>query len=67
MCDDMLAALGKLRGELSLEITWVDLDQHPELEERHGERIPVLEAEGVEVCHFFLDEAKLREVLGRFR
>jgi hypothetical protein len=29
--------------------------------------VPVLSADGVELCHYFLDEPKVREYLARFR
>lgn len=70
LCHDMLAALEALHarqgGDLLFEVTVVDVDQHPELEGIYDERVPVLEAEGRELCHYFLDEAKVREYLGRF-
>ena len=66
----MLAALERLRGELggqvAFDIEVVDVDADPALARRYDEWVPVLEIGGEELCHYFLDEAKVREVLGRF-
>jgi hypothetical protein len=42
----------------------VDVDADPALEERYGERVPVLvRPDGLEICHYFLDDAALRRAL----
>lgn len=64
----MLAALDVLRGELQFEVEVLDLDACPdEVRARYDELIPVLALGEEEICHYFLDTAKVREVLGRFR
>lgn len=63
----MLAALEALRGELHFEVEVVDLDVCPEKLEKYDQLIPVLTLGDAEICHYFLDAAKVREVLGRFR
>ncbi|MDP1653105.1 MAG: glutaredoxin family protein [Rhodocyclaceae bacterium] len=63
LCEDMLAALETLRGEFSFEVTVVDVDTDPVLEERYDELVPVLTLGDAEICHYFLDVAKVREVL----
>ena len=70
LCEDMLAALQALRCEPGLadfEVTVVDVDADPALVARYDELVPVL-ADGcdVELCHYFLDAAKVREYLGAF-
>jgi thiol-disulfide isomerase/thioredoxin len=67
LCDDMLAALENLRGEHSFEVEVVDIDADPVLEEKYNEWVPVLSVAGEELCHYFLDEPKVREYLTRFR
>lgn len=63
----MLAALEVLRGELGLaafEIEVLDVDADPALEQKYDELVPVLvDASGNELCHYFLDAAKVREYL----
>jgi len=67
----MLAALEALRGEPGVaffDIDVVDVDADPALEAKYDELVPVLaDAEGGELCHYFLDAAKVREYLSGFR
>lgn len=57
----MAAALRDLQQALGFTFTIVDVDADPALEERFGELVPVLaDAEGREICHYFLDIAALR-------
>ena len=67
----MLAALEALRGEPGMaffDIDVVDVDADPALEAKYNELVPVLvAADGGELCHYFLDVAKVREYLSVFR
>ena len=67
LCHDMLAALEALRGEPGIaffDIEVVDVDADPALEAKYDELVPVLvDGEGRELCHYFLDAAKVREYL----
>jgi glutathione S-transferase len=71
LCHDMLAALEALRRQYGVpyfEIEVLDVDADPELEAKYNERVPVLvDGEGRELCHYFLDTAKVREYLGAIR
>lgn len=71
LCHDMLAALEALRGEPDVaffDIDVVDVDADPALEAKYDELVPVLvDDEGLELCHYFLDAAKVREYLIGFR
>lgn len=64
----MLAALEALRSEPGVshfEIEVLDVDADPELEAKYNELVPVLaDANDRELCHYFLDTAKVREYLG---
>ncbi|MEP6701440.1 MAG: glutaredoxin family protein [Betaproteobacteria bacterium] len=64
LCDDMVAALAALRAEHGFELEVIDVDADPVLEARYNELVPVLQCDGVEVCHHFLDHARLTQVLG---
>jgi hypothetical protein len=70
LCHDMLVALEALRGEPGMadfEIDVLDVDADPELEAKYDELVPVLaDAEGQELCHYFLDAPKVLGYLGRF-
>ncbi len=59
----MLAALEDLRGEHAFEVEVIDIDADPALESKYNDFVPVLEADGIELCHYFLDAAKVREYL----
>lgn len=63
LCTDMTQALERLRLELAFDITTVDIDTDPELRRLYDTRVPVLAAEGVEICYYFLEEQRLREHL----
>lgn len=71
LCHDMLAALEALRAEPGVrhfEIEVVDVDADPLLEARYDELVPVLVDDlDQELCHYFLDVAKVREYLNAFR
>jgi Glutaredoxin-like domain (DUF836) len=41
----------------------VDIDADPLLVARYDERVPVLVLDGVELCHYHLDEARVRSAL----
>jgi glutaredoxin len=67
LCQDMLAALKSLLGEFSFDIEVVDVDSDPILAQKYNESVPLLVAGGSELCHYFLDEPKVREYLTQFR
>ncbi len=61
LCEDMARALERLQVELGFRFEVRDVDADAALERRYGERVPVLvDAQGQEVCHYFLDESALR-------
>jgi len=56
--------LERLAGPAALTaVEVVDIEGHPELERRYGQRVPVLLADGEFVCAWRLDEARVRRVL----
>lgn len=63
----MLAALEALRGEFRFELEVIDIDANPEKMAQYDQWIPVLTHADKEICHYFLDPAKVREVLAGFR
>lgn len=60
LCDDMLAALEPLRRDFNFSVTVVDVDADPALDAKYDELVPVLEADGRELCHYFLDVDAVR-------
>ena len=63
LCDDLLAALEPLRSEFVFTVDVVDVDADPALEAKYDELVPVLTADGCELCHYHLDEAAVRAYL----
>jgi len=63
LCTEMTQALERLRPELGINITEVDIDTSPELVRLYDTRVPVLVADDVEICYYFLEEGRLREYL----
>ncbi len=63
LCDDLLTALAPWCERGLVEVTVVDVDADAALEERFGERVPVLTWQGGEICYGALSEDRLREVL----
>ena len=68
LCEDMLHALQALAPQgQPFEVDVVDVDADPALVERFDEMVPVLfgRLDEPELCHYFLDEAAVREYLER--
>ena len=67
LCHQMIAELEKLRARFGFEIEVVDVDRHPALEEKWGDKVPVLLDGEREICHYFLDLAALEARLERMK
>ena len=67
LCEEMIEALRRLQGLVHFEIAVVDVDAHPELERRHGERVPVLMHGERELCHYRLEPEVVTAYLANFR
>lgn len=67
LCHDMEAALVPLTDEFGVDVTVLDVDADDALEARWGELVPVLLHEDLELCHYFLDTAKVRDYLSQIR
>jgi hypothetical protein len=63
LCEDMRVALEPLLAEFGAQLTVIDVDSDPVLEARYNEWVPVLICDGVELCHYHLDEARVRAAL----
>lgn len=64
----MLEALQALSGEFPFTVELIDVDADETLVAQFDELVPVLFAqrngrESVQLCHYFLDEAKVRTFL----
>jgi thioredoxin reductase (NADPH) len=63
----MISALVQLKGRYDFEIEVVDVDRHPVLEEKWGDKVPVLLDGEREICHYFLDVEALEARLARMK
>ena len=63
LCDDMLASLEALRGELGFGLEVIDVDAEPELERRYNEFVPVLMHGERELARWRLNPSDLRAYL----
>ena len=67
LCDEMLAALEHLRGEFEFDVEVMDVDSDPLLEQRFDTQVPVLMHADTELCHYHLDDGKVRAYLVKIR
>ena len=66
LCAVMISRLEDLQGPLAFAFDRHDVTGDVLLEERYGLRVPVLVGpDGNEICHYHLDETRLRETLAR--
>jgi glutaredoxin len=65
LCDEARAQLLALQGELAFELVEQDIEADDDLHRRYLERIPVIALDGEELFDYFVDEAVLRNRLGR--
>ena len=61
LCDEARAAL----ASLEVAVNEVDVSVDPRLHAEYGERIPVVEVDGMEVAQFVVDVSAVRAALGR--
>ena len=67
LCHEMAEALERFRGRYDFRVEVVDVDRHPALEEKWGEKVPVLLDGEREICHYFLDIEALEARLARMK
>jgi thioredoxin reductase (NADPH) len=67
LCEDMIAALKQFQGRYRFEVEVVDIDRHPHLEEKWGDKVPVLLDGERELCHYFLDAEVVDARLARMK
>jgi len=67
LCEEMLAALRQFQGRYDFEVVVVDVDRDPALEQKWGDKVPVLLDGERELCHYFLDAEVVDARLARMR
>lgn len=64
LCEELASVLYRGWPQLLDGLEWVDVDRSPQLVERYGDRVPVLTADGHEVCALRPDPQRLQAVFG---
>ena len=63
LCEEAIAVLHRLRGELDFTMRELDITADQTLHRNYFERIPVVALDGQELCEYSVDEALIRERL----
>ena len=63
LCEEVMITLRSLQSELVFTLVERDITDDEALNRAYFDRIPVVTLDGVELTHFFVDEALLRERL----
>jgi thiol-disulfide isomerase/thioredoxin len=67
LCLDMIAILREWQGRHGFHLEIIDVDSDDDLKSRYGERVPVLMAEGEEICHYYLNSRALDAYFTKIR
>lgn len=67
LCEAFLDELLPLAQHLGLEYELIDVDSSLQLEAKYGQRVPLLVADEVVICEYFIDPAKLDEYVRRVK
>jgi glutaredoxin len=63
LCEDAMAVLLRLQGELGFALEERDITAEENLHRAYFERIPVIAVDGEELWEYFVEEAAVRERL----
>ncbi len=63
LCEDLLQQLFELQRSYSFHIKEIDVDSSPQLIEQYGSLVPVVTRDGKQICHYFLDQTAILQVL----
>ena len=67
LCEELIAGLKRFQARYDFDIEVVDVDRHPDLEERWGDKVPVLLDGHLEICHYHLDHDAVDARLARMK
>ena len=67
LCEDLVAELKRFQARYDFDIRVVDVDRHPELEQKWGDKVPVLLDGELEICHYYLDVEAVDARLARMK
>ncbi|MCW8934586.1 MAG: glutaredoxin family protein [Gammaproteobacteria bacterium] len=63
LCEDLLQQLTQLQQTHDFIVNEVDVDSSPQLIEQYGLQVPVVTCNDEQICHYFLDQAAILQVL----
>ena len=63
LCEDLLAQLYQLQQGHHFTIQVIDVDSSPHLIEQYGTQVPVVTCGDRQICHYFLDQAAILQML----
>ena len=63
LCEDLLMQLNQLQQVYSFRIIEIDIDSNPQLIEQYDSLVPVVTCDDVQICHYFLDQAAILQLL----
>ncbi len=67
LCEELIAALELYQGRYDFAIEVLDVDSDPRLEEKWGDKVPVLLDGERELCHYYLDHDAVDARLARMK
>ena len=63
LCEDLLMQLNQLQQVYSFRIIEIDIDSNPQLIEQYDSLVPVVTCDDEQICHYFLDQAAILQLL----
>ena len=63
LCEDLLQQLYELQQTHNFNINEVDVDSNPRLIEQYGSQVPVVICENRQICHYYLDQPAIMQLL----
>jgi hypothetical protein len=67
LCEELIAGLKRFQARYDFDIEVVDVDAHPRLEEKWGDKVPVVLDGERELCHYYLDHDAVDARLSRMK
>ncbi len=67
LCEDLLQQLTQLQQTHDFSVLEVDIDNDAQLVEKYGTKVPVVAYQNDELCHYFLDQRAILQVLSSHR
>lgn len=67
LCEELITALKRFQGRYDFDIEVIDVDSNPALEDKWGDKVPVLLDGNLEICHYFLDHEAVDARLARIK